>query len=180
MLLLALFQSVLRGGFIITGAVPSQSSPRIPLPDPTLEHPHPRPCKLLLCGPEHAGQGQVAGALLKLLQGVQVHTVSLPVLVVGCSGDAAAGLVQLLEEALRRYTCTHSIISVQKGCTAGSLTSRHPYKQESIQGNATAMLHVVADFPIVINLYTELPIELHSLCIDTLHCSNYSSYVLSP
>ena len=61
-----------------------------------------RPCKLLLCGEEWSGQGQVAGALLKLMQGVQVHTVSLPVLVMGGSGDAAAGLVQLLEEAVRR------------------------------------------------------------------------------
>ena len=40
--------------------------------------------------------------MLKLMQGVQVHTVSLPMLVAGGSGDAAVGLVQLLEEAMHR------------------------------------------------------------------------------
>ena len=39
---------------------------------------------------------------MKLLQGVQVHTISLPVMVLGGSGDTSAGLVQLLGEALRR------------------------------------------------------------------------------
>ncbi len=64
--------------------------------------PIPRPCRLLLCGEEDAGQRQVAGALLKLAQEVQVHTVSLPVLVAGGDGDATVGLVQLLQEALHR------------------------------------------------------------------------------
>ena len=64
----------------------------------------PRPCKLLLCGEEGAGQSLVAGALLKLAQGVQVHTISLPMLVAGGSGDASVGLVQLLEEAMHRWT----------------------------------------------------------------------------
>jgi len=66
------------------------------------QQPTPRPCKLLLCGEEGAGQRQVAGALLKLAQGVQVHTISLPMLVAGGSGDATVGLVQLLEEAMHR------------------------------------------------------------------------------
>ncbi len=67
------------------------------------QQPTPRPCKLLLCGEEGAGQSQVAGALLKLAQGVQVHTISLPMLVAGGSGDATLGLVQLLEEAMHRW-----------------------------------------------------------------------------
>lgn len=87
------------------GEVPPQPQPlpQASLPDPTHQAQTPRPCKLLLCGEEDAGQAQVAGAVLKLLQGVQVHTVSLPVLVVGGSGDTSAGLVQMLGEALRRY-----------------------------------------------------------------------------
>ena len=72
--------------------------------DPTqhLPTPSPRPCKLLLCGEERAGQSLVAGALLKLVLGVQVHTLSLPMLVAGGSGDATVGLVQLLQEAMHR------------------------------------------------------------------------------
>ena len=99
-MLLGLF----RNRIVSTGAQSYQTpAPQgVPQPEPSQDRPTRRPCKLLLCGPEQAGQGQVAGVLLKLLQGVQVHTVSLPVLVVGGSGDAAAGLAQLLEEALRR------------------------------------------------------------------------------
>ena len=82
---------------------PRQQPPSpAPLPDPTHQPQTPCPCKLLLCGEEDAGQVRVAGAVLKLLQGVQVHTISLPVLVLGGSGDTSAGLVQLLGEALRR------------------------------------------------------------------------------
>ena len=80
----------------------TQGPPQAALPDPTYQPHTPRPCKLLLVGEEDAGQAQVAGAVLKLVQGVQVHTVSLPVLVLGGSGDTSAGLVQLLGEALRR------------------------------------------------------------------------------
>lgn len=79
-----------------------QNPPQAPVSAPTHPPQSPRPCKLLLCGEEDAGQGLVAGALLKVVQGVQVHTISLPVLVLGGSGDTSAGLVQLLEEALRR------------------------------------------------------------------------------
>ena len=78
------------------------SNAQSPLLDPSGGGPTHCPCKLLLCGEEDAGQCQVAGALLKLMQGVYTHTVSWPILVLGGSGDAAAGLVQLLEEALRR------------------------------------------------------------------------------
>ena len=87
-----------------TDAPPTQPQPPLqaPLSDPTHQLQTPRPCKLLLCGEEDAGQVQVAGAVLKLLQGVHVHTVSLPVLVLDGSGDTSAGLVQLLGEALRR------------------------------------------------------------------------------
>ena len=61
-----------------------------------------RPCKVLLCGREGSGQTHVTAAVLKLLQGVPIHTLSLPQLVVGGSGDAAAGLVEILQEAQRR------------------------------------------------------------------------------
>ena len=89
---------------ITADALPPRQQPpsQAPLPDPTHQPQTPRPCKLLLSGEEDAGQVQVAGAVLKLLQGVQVHTISLPVLVLGGSGDTSAGLVQLLGEALRR------------------------------------------------------------------------------
>lgn len=89
---------------ITAGAVPPQQQPpsQAPLPDPAHQPQNPRPCKLLLCGEEDAGQVRVAGAVLKVLQGVQVHTISLPILVLGSSGDTSAGLVQLLGEALRR------------------------------------------------------------------------------
>ena len=61
-----------------------------------------RPCKVLLCGREGSGQTHVTAAALKLLQGVPIHTLSLPQLVMGGSGDAAAGLVEILQEAQRR------------------------------------------------------------------------------
>lgn len=57
---------------------------------------------MLLCGREGSGQTHVTAAVLKLLQGVPIHTLSLPQLVVGGSGDAAAGLVEILQEAQRR------------------------------------------------------------------------------
>ena len=66
-----------------------------------------RPCKVLLCGQEGSGQGHVAAAVLKLLLGAAVHTLSLPTLVVGGSGDTTAGMVQLIQEALRR--CHHCV-----------------------------------------------------------------------
>lgn len=57
---------------------------------------------MLLCGTEGAGQTHVSAAVLKLLQGVPIHTLSLPQLVIGGSGDTAAGLVELVQEAQRR------------------------------------------------------------------------------
>lgn len=80
----------------------SQQTPQAPVSEDPHPSQSPRPCKLLLCGEKGSGQALVAGALLKVVQGVQVHTISLPVLVLGGSGDTSAGLVQLLGEALRR------------------------------------------------------------------------------
>ena len=89
---------------VTAGALPPRrpAPPPAPLSDPTHQPQTSHPCKLLLCDEEDAGQVHVAGAVLKLLQGVQVHSISLPVLVLGSSGDTSAGLVQLLGEALRR------------------------------------------------------------------------------
>lgn len=88
--------------FVSAAGTQSQKPPQAPVSEPPQAPQSPRPCKLLLCGEEDAGQALVAGALLKMVQGVQVHTISLPVLVLGGSGDTSAGLVQLLGEALRR------------------------------------------------------------------------------
>ncbi|KAL3131264.1 hypothetical protein ABBQ38_000561 [Trebouxia sp. C0009 RCD-2024] len=122
------------------GAQPPQpqGAPQAPLPDLTHQQPHPRPCKLLLCGEEDAGQAQVAGALLKLLQGVQVHTVSLPVLVLGGSGDTSAGLVQLLGEALRRASSHQPLVLYLPSLEAWALDTVTISNEDLQQGEAAA------------------------------------------
>jgi hypothetical protein len=62
---------------------------------------HP-PCRLLVGGAGERGQAAVAGAALRLLEGCPAHAVSLPTLVVEGAGDAAAGCVAVVAEALRR------------------------------------------------------------------------------
>ena len=48
------------------------------------------------------GQERVASALLCLLEGCQLHMVSLPALMVAGRGDAVQGLVTVFREALQR------------------------------------------------------------------------------
>lgn len=59
-------------------------------------------CRLLVAGSGELGQEQVAGALLRLLDGCQVHVLGLPMLAVAGRGDAVDGAVGLVRDALRR------------------------------------------------------------------------------
>lgn len=63
---------------------------------------HHQHCRLLLAGEGERGQEAAAGALLRLLEGCPTHVVSLPTLVVAGQGDATAGVVALVHEALRQ------------------------------------------------------------------------------
>ena len=47
-------------------------------------------------------QELVSGAILKLLDGCQTHTLSLPTLIKAGQGDISKGVVALISEALRR------------------------------------------------------------------------------
>ncbi|KAL0047680.1 hypothetical protein WJX82_009150 [Trebouxia sp. C0006] len=110
-----------------------------PTQDPDQQQqPTPRPCKLLLCGEEGAGQRQVAGALLKLAQGVQVHTISLPMLVAGGSGDATVGLVQMLEEAMHRANSHTPLVLYLPTLEAWALETATLTSEEAEEGLAPA------------------------------------------
>jgi len=60
------------------------------------------PSRLLLAGNDELGQESASGAMLKLLEGCQIHTLSLPALLVQGHGDPTAGCAALVGEALRR------------------------------------------------------------------------------
>ncbi|KAL0019633.1 hypothetical protein WJX77_006506 [Trebouxia sp. C0004] len=102
------------------------------------QQPTPRPCKLLLCGEEGAGQSQVAGALLKLAQGVHVHTISLPMLVAGGCGDATVGLLQLLEEAMHRANSHTPLVLYLPTLEAWALETAILTSEEAEEGLAPA------------------------------------------
>lgn len=68
--------------------------------------------RLLVAGEGELGQGRVTGALLRLLDGCQVHMLSLPTLLTAGQGDVSQGAVSLVQEAFRRRAppaagCTH-------------------------------------------------------------------------
>ncbi len=60
------------------------------------------PLRLLISGTDDAGQDQIAGAVLRLFGGSQVSVLSLPAVVAEGAGDAAQGVVALVQAALQR------------------------------------------------------------------------------
>ena len=79
-------------------------------------------CRLLLAGEGELGQEAAAGALLRLLEGLEVHAISLPALIVAGNGDACQGCVSLIHEALRRCVMTNAITYVTDPVDGLSLT----------------------------------------------------------
>lgn len=55
-----------------------------------------------MAGEGDLGQARVAGALLWLLEGCPIHTLSLPALIMAGQGDACKGVVTAVQNALRK------------------------------------------------------------------------------
>ena len=56
----------------------------------------------MICGQEDFGQERVARAVLCLFEGCSLQRIDLPTLVMTGQGDACAGLVKLVKEAVQR------------------------------------------------------------------------------
>ena len=58
--------------------------------------------RVMLCGQEDFGQEGVLRALLRLFEGCSLQLINLPTLMMTEQGNACAGLVKLVKEAVQR------------------------------------------------------------------------------